>query len=579
MVRLRVAVAVAVLVGLAGAVAVWRRPPSSVAAGPQRGGQLVAALRGEPRSFNRLVDSRQGSDVVALLTQGRLVRVNRTTFEVEPWLAEKWESSPDGLTHTLHLRPGLTWSDGVPFTSDDVLFTLDAVFDPAVRSPLASSLTIDGAPIRAAAPDARTIVVTFPGPFGPGIRILDSLWVLPRHKLGGALKSGTFAEAWSTKTPPSEVAGMGPFVLAAYEPGQRVVFERNPRYWRRADDGTPLPYLERLVLEVIPDDNAQILRLDSGAVDLLVNELRIDDYAVVKRAADQGKLRLIELGVGADADAFWFCLKPEAKKADPRFVFVQRPEFRQAISYAVNREEFANTVFAGAAVPVWGPVTPGNKVWFWPDVPRYPHNPARARELLKGIGLEDRNGNGTVEDARGIEARFTVITQRGVTNYERGAAFVRDELARIGIGLEIAPLEINALVGRMLESQYEAMYYRPVLTDLDPAMTKDFWLSSGSSRFWNLAQPSPATDWERRVDELMRQQAATLDMERRRQIFNDVQRLFAENLPVLYFAAPRLYYAHSSRVVGVVPSVLRPPALWNADTIAVVGPGPRRATD
>jgi peptide/nickel transport system substrate-binding protein len=323
------------------------------------------------------------------------------------------------------------------------------------------------------------------------------------------------------------------------------------------------------VLEVIPDDNAQILRLESGAIDLTGNELRADDYAVAKRAADKGALTLVELGVGADADAFWFCLKPEAKTRDPRFAFVRQPAFRQAISHAVNREAFANTVFLGAAVPVWGPVTPGNALWFWPDVPRYPYDATRARELLRGIGLEDRNGNGTVEDAKGTEARFTVLTQRGVTNYERGTAFLRDELAKVGIALEIAPLEFNAMIGRMFAADYDAMYYRPIVPNLDPALIADFWLSSGSSRFWNLAQKTPATEWERRADALMREQMSTIDEAKRQALFNEVQRLFAENLPVLYFTAPRFYYAHSTRVTGTTPSILRPPVLWDPDTIRV----------
>src|SRR5688572_14242232 len=108
--------------------------PATTASAPRRGGQLVASARGVPRSFNRLVAGDEPSDLFALLTQGSLVRLNRASFELEPWLAERWESSADGRTHTLHLRPGVTWSDGTPFTSADVLFTLQAMYDPKVES-------------------------------------------------------------------------------------------------------------------------------------------------------------------------------------------------------------------------------------------------------------------------------------------------------------------------------------------------------------------------------------------------------------------------------------------------------------
>jgi peptide/nickel transport system substrate-binding protein len=565
---------------LAGGFAFWRstvlpgavHPASEPSA--RRGGQLVASIRAVPRSFNRIVAREQTTELLSLLTQGRLVRINRSTFDLEPWLAETWDAAADGRTFTLHLRPGVTWSDGTPFTSADVLFTLQAVFDPKSESVVANQLTVAGKPITATAPDDRTVVLTYPAPSGPGLRLLDALVILPKHKLEGALAAGTFASAWNSATPPSDLVGTGPFLLREYVPGQRIVLDRNPRYWRKASDGTQLPYLDRIVLQVVPDQDAELLRLQSGDSDLTQSELRPDDYVAARRAEDQGRLKVVELGVGVDADAFWFRLKPDAWKNDPRFAFVSKPEFRRAISHTVDREAFAENVFLGAAVPIWGPVTPGNRIWFSPNVLRYPHDVSKAKEILKGIGLEDRNGNGVVEDPRGNEARFTVITQRGIGWYERGTTQLRNQLAQVGIALEIAPIDNGALIQRLLSADYEAMYYRPLLTDLDPAGNMDFWMSSGSGHFWNLEEKTPATEWEARIDALMAEQASTIDPERRKAIFNDVQRIFAENLPALYFVAPRIYYAHNARVLSVNPSVQRPPALWSADTIAVRSGGP-----
>ena len=552
----------------------WRgAPPAAVpTAEGQRGGQLVGSTRSEIRSYNRIAARDQNTEVLSLLLHGRLARINRSTFELEPWLAERWESSDDGRTHTLHLRQGVTWSDGAPFTADDVLFSFRAAYAPNSGSVLGSALLVGGRPIRAEAPDPNTVVLTYPGPSGPGLRLLDNLVILPKHKLEAALDNGTFATVWDSTAAPSDIVGTGPFVVREYQPGQRIVLDRNPRYWRKAPDGGTLPYLDRLVLDIVPDQNAELLRLQSGDIDLTQSELRAEDYVAARRAEEQGQLTILELGVGTDADAFWFCLKPEVKGNDPRFAFVQRPEFRQAISHAVDRELFADEVFLSAAVPLWGPVTPGNRPWFWPDVPRYRPDLERSRELLASIGLQDRDGNGVAEDERGTEARFTVITQRGIGFYERGTAFLRESVARVGIALDVAPLENSALIERLLACNYDAIYYRPLATDLDPAGNPDFWLSSGGAHLWNMNQRAPMTDWERRIDTLMLEQAATTDPDRRIDLFRDVQRIFAENLPVLYFAAPRLYYAHSTRVSGIVPSVLRPPALWNADMISVTSP-------
>jgi peptide/nickel transport system substrate-binding protein len=531
----------------------------------------VATVRSEPRSFNRINVRSASAELLSLLTQGRLLRVNRSTFELEPWLAERWETAPGGLSHTLHLRQGVAWSDGTPFTAEDVAFSFRVGTDSKV-SVVASSLQAGGKPIALSVVDPHTVRVEFAAPFGPGLRVLDTLPILPRHKLESAYDAGRFAEAWSMQTPPADVVGLGAFAFASYEPGQRVVLERNPHYWRTAADGARLPYLDRIVLEVVPDQNAELLRLQSGGSDLLQDEIRSDDYLPIRQSEEKGTLDMIELGVSPNVDALWFCMKPEKKKADPRFAFLQRKEFRQALSHAVDREAFAQTVFLGEAVPVWGPISPGNREWFTPNLPRYPYDEKKAKALLASIGLEDRNSNRIVEDVKGTEARFTLITQRGLGWNERAMPLIVEQAAKIGVAFDVAPLESGALFQRMLACDYDAIYMRPLATDLDPAANLDFWLSSGSAHLWDLEQKKPATDWEAQLDTIMTEQAATVDSAKRRALFVDAQRLFADQLPVLYFAAPRTFSAHSKRLRGVVPSILRPPVLWNADMLSLDAP-------
>jgi peptide/nickel transport system substrate-binding protein len=530
---------------------------------------LVVSVRSEPRSFNRIVTGTQSAELLALLLQSRLVRVNKATFELEPMLAESWERSADGLVYTLQLRKGVAWSDGTPFTSADVVFSLTAAMDPKTGSVFAAVLKAGGQPIAVNAPTPDTVTLTFAGPLGPGLGVLDQVTILPKHKLEAAYLNGDFAKAWPAATPPSDLAGLGPFVLKEYLPGQRLVFDRNPRYWRKAPNGDALPYLDRIVLEIVPDQNAELLKLQSGATDLTQDALRPDDYVPVKRLEQRGALKMQEVGVATDADGLWFCLKPEVRRKDPRWAFVQRPEFRQALSHAVDREAFAQTVFLGEAVPIWGPITPGNKEWFSPNVPRYPYDEAKAKELLRSIGLEDRNGNGVVEDLRGTEARFTLITQKGLTWYERGTAVIRDSAAKVGVAFDLAPIEAGAMYQRLLACDYDAIYMRVLVTDLDPAGNMDFWVSSGEGHPWNVASKVPATEWENRIDQLMAQQASTMDPAQRRTLFAEVQKVMAENAPTLYFAAQRLYAAYSTRVQGTVPAVTRPHLLWNVDMLSV----------
>ena len=546
-----------------------------IAAPAARGGSIVTSMRTDPRSFNRIVQQATSTDIFAFLTQGRLVRVNRATTELEPWLADKWTVSEDGRTYTLSLRDGVVWSDGTPFTSADVLFSFQALYDPRSASPLASSMKVGGQPLAVSAPDARTVVVNFPETFGPGLRMVDALPILPRHKLEAAFNAGTFAKAWAPDTAPSEIVGLGPFVLTQYQPGERLVFDRNARYWRRDDRGVQLPYVDRLTIELLPDQDAELLRLQAGQTDFMQQPLRAADIETLRPIEAQGKVRVVELGVSPDADTFVFNLRPSKWETDPR-KWILRKEFRQALSHGVDREAFANTVFLGAAVPIHGPVTPGNPRWFWPSIPRYEFSPDKSRALFDGLGLRNRDSDEWVEDDKGTEARLTVLTFRGNRVLERSATVLRDDLRKIGVALDVVALEPNAVQQAIVGGDFEAAFITLNLTDPDPAMTKDLWLSSGSFHLWNPVQKIPATDWERQIDQLMAKQASTLDEGQRKQVFNEVQRIFSEHLPMLHFAAPRVFIGANARLTNLQPALLRPHILWSADTIAVAGAAPTR---
>ena len=536
---------------------------------PGRSGTAVGTIRDEPQTFNRLAARDNISVLMTQLTQAGLVRINRTEDVVEPWLAESWSSDDDGRTHTLTLREGMTFSDGEPFTSADVLFSFEALYDERLGSALADSLRIDGRPIGVEAPDATTVVVRFPVPYSPGLRLLDSLPMLPRHLLEPALRAGTFRDAWGLSTPPAEMAGLGPFVLESYQPGQRLVFARNTRYWRTDEAGVQLPYLDRITLEIVSDQNAEMLRLETGEVDFISSGIRAEDVGNLSRAADAGQVQLFHLGVGLDADFLAFNLQPSAMADDPRRAWLQSLDWRLAVSHAVDRAAFADTIYLGLAEPIFGPITPGNRTWFQPDLPVFDYDLRRAHALLEGLGLADRDGDGLREDRGGRPVRFTLLTQQGNTIRERAAQVLQADLQQVGIGVDIVPLEFGALIDRIVSMNFDAVYFGFLVSDTDPAANLDFWLSSAAFHFWNPSQPTPATDWERRIDELFGQQLTRSDIDERRRLFDEIQTLFAENQPILYFAAPRFSLATSARLANVEPSLLVPYVLWNADTLAV----------
>jgi len=561
---------VLLVLAIAGLLLLRRTGGEKSPGGERTGGSLIASLRSEPANYNRYVDTSAAADLLSLLMHARLVRINRATDELEPALAESWTPSADGLSYTLKLRHGVQFSDGHPFTSDDVLFTARALYDPAANTTLASLIAVNGKPLVFEAPDPATVIVRFPSPYAPGLRLLDSVAILPKHKLEGPLGAGTFAAATAIGTPPAEIVGLGPFVMTEHVTGQRMVFGRNPHYWKRDANGAQLPYLDRLTVAIVPDQNAEALRMQSGEIDLMSNgDIRADDVQAFRRASDQGKLRLLDVGIGLDPNLLWFNLTEPARSRLPLF---HQLAFRQAVSYAVDRDAIVNTVYLGAAVPVFGPVTPGNKTWYSDAAPKYPLDRARARALLASLKLADTDGDGLLEDARRQPVRFSIIVQQGNTIRERTASVIQEQLRQVGIGVDIAGMDPKALFARYQSGDFDTIYHAVQMSSSDPTVGgADFWFSSGSFHAWNPGQKTPATQWEARIDTLMHRIESAPALTERQLAFAEVQKIFGEQVPAIYLAAPKMQLAISSRVANPHPAPQIPQLLWSADTLQASG--------
>ena len=239
----------------------------------RRGGSLIASIRTEPGSFNRYVHRDAGADLVSILTHAKLVRINKATQMVEPWLADSWSASEDGRAFTLKLHPGVTFSDGQPLTADDVVFSFQAVYALRPRGSARRCVAGRGAEARGRSRRRQHGVDRVPGHLCAGRPHSRQ----PADLSEAQARSGAARRQDSRRLgavhPSVRAGGLGPFVLAEYVPGQRLVFDRNPRYFRQAADGTALPYLDRVTVEITPDPNTELLRLEAGQIDATTIEV------------------------------------------------------------------------------------------------------------------------------------------------------------------------------------------------------------------------------------------------------------------------------------------------------------------
>ena len=301
----------------------------------------------------------------------------------------------------------------------------------------------------------------------------------------GALKDGTFRRAWGLATPPGELVGLGPFLLKAYEPGQRLRFERNPRYWRKDANGAALPYLDRITIEIVPDQNTELLRLEAGQLDMTTSEMRPEDYAPLKlsrRCRTRQDLR--SSAPATTPTACGSTLEPGRARgqrspcglAAARRASARRFRWRSIGSCSRTRCSSAPACRCTARSP--RPTRSG-----WPRGRRRRTIPsARARRELSAIGLTDRNGDGLLsEDAAGRPRTICAAGRRKATRRSSAAlAVIRDELKKIGLTVDVVLLEGNAVIERFLSGTYEAAYFRITpRPDTDPAINPDFLVQLG----------------------------------------------------------------------------------------------------
>ncbi|HYP01882.1 MAG TPA: ABC transporter substrate-binding protein [Pyrinomonadaceae bacterium] len=542
-----------------------------------RGGSLTYRITSPPKTFNYMLSADEPSNFVAFfLTGARLVELDHDTQTYAPALAESWKLSDDALSVEVVLRDGLKFSDGHALTSEDVAFTLRALYDERVASPIyRDAMLIGDKPITVTVADARHLRLGFPEQIAVPENYMSNLNVLPRHVLEPELGKETFNKAYGVTSDPAGIVTAGAFAIESSVPGERVTLKRNPHYWKRDAKNTQLPYLDRLVLEVVTDENNSLARLGQGTLDI-IDRVRPTDYASLR--AGQGAARAHDVGPGLYADNLWFNLNPGKRDdgkpiVDPtKLAWFADARFRRAVSHAIDRDSIATNTWQGLATPLYNFVSSGNRTWVASDVPRTAYDLERARALLREAGFTFRGTEAAPEllDAKGNRVEFTLIAPAGNEVRVKSAIVIQEDLKKLGMNVQVAPIENAQLSARINGSyDYEAVLYGTSATEPDPSSYTDMLRSASPQHFWHPKQPKPATDWEARLDDLTMRQAHEVDHERRRAIFRDVQLLMAEQLPLIPIVTRHIAVAANARVGNYRPSPLPPFSLWNAEELFV----------
>jgi peptide/nickel transport system substrate-binding protein len=537
----------------------------------QYGGRLVVSQRAEAKTLNAVtgIDQRPSREVIFRM-HADLIHINRVTQRTEPALAKSWTVSKDGRQYTIHLRRGIRFSDGQPFTADDVVFSFQVYLDEKVHSPQRDLLLARGQSITVQKLDPYTVLFKLAQPDAAAERLFDSVHILPKHLLEKSYQDGTLAQAWSLTTPPDQIAGLGPFRFKKYVPGQEITLERNPYYWRVDVKGNRLPYLDEITFLVVASEDAEAIRFQTGDTDV-ISRLNSENYALLAKDQESRGYTLQDLGPGLEYNFILFNLNDDTagRLSDiaRKQTWFRDVKFRQAVSAAIDRAGIVRLVYQGRGEPLWTQVTAGNKLWLNSRIPKPAQSLSRARELLQSAGFT-WNKDGRLQDHNGQVVEFSIVSSSSNSQRMQIANIVQQDLVKLGMQVSVVPLEFRSFLQRVTQTHdYDAAVMGLLSGDVDPNADMNVWLSSGATHLWNLGEKQPATLWEAEIDKLIEQQAVTLNYEARKKLYDRVQEIVAEQLPIICVAGPNILVGSKKRLGNFRPAVLDHYTLHNVEEL------------
>jgi len=492
-------------------------PGSRTDTGPAYGDIMVEGSIGDASNLIPLLAADNASHSISGMIFNGLVKYDRD-IKVVGDLAESWDISKDGLVITFHLRKNVRWHDGHPFTAEDVLYTYKVTIDP--KTPTAYSgdfLKVKKAEVL----DPYTFRVTYDKPFAPALMSWGAA-ILPRHLLEGK----DITKSPLTRHP----IGTGPYKFKEWVTGTKIVLVSNHDYYEGR------PYLDGYIMRIIPDTATMFLELRARGLDRMdltpLQYTRQTENKFFK--ANFNKYRYTAFAytyIGFNLRSPLF--------SDKRV--------RQAIAYAINKEEIIKGVMLGFGKPATGPLKPGT--WAYnPNVRQYPYDPKKAVELLAEAGWKDTNGDGVL-DRDGTPFAFELVTNQGNEIRRKTAEIMQKRLAEQGIQMKIRIVEWAAFVKEFINKRkFEATILGWTIP-MDPDLY-DVWHSgkTGPEELNFISYNNVE------VDELLEKGRGTFNIEERKKAYYRIQEILAEEQPYVFLYVPDALPIFDARIRGIDPA-------------------------
>lgn len=552
------------------------------------GGTFTYGLVGLTPTFNPFTVQSLSDTFVQYLWFPQLVQFNAANGQFECYVCVNFQQR--GLVLDFNIRSGIVWSDGRPFTVEDILYSAELHGNAQVNSRQRTDFVQGGKPLRWTRVDANTVRLTLNTPDAAVLDLAD--WpIVPRHIWQPIFQNGGAAAvqaAYNVNTPPAQIVGAGPFQIEAYRPGEEMVLRKNPNYWAVDEKGTKLPYLDRIIAKNYSDTNARLAGYIAGQFDFF-QPLTIDEVQGVRQAVTGNRLEA-ELKVNITQSAVTSTMFCNFQNVDPfKASLCRNVKFRRALSHLIDRETILRVGLGGLGKVLYGPISSGNTRWYTASTfvegrTQFSYNPERAAQLLRELGFTRKNAQGFLIDGQGRTIKMNALVVSTEALQKVAAPIVIEDMKKAGIDASFTVADNGSVINPALRNFNPdgTRNFDISFTDFggvfDPPTRRNLYNLGGVAHLWNLnrtGQPRPdrPESFEVLLDKLVSDGLSTTDAAQRKAIYDRFQTVAAENLPLIYLYTRGVHVSYKKRVGNTQDQLADPIGAFQSSANGYIGEG------
>lgn len=524
----------------------------------KRGGTLRQNHRGQdPKTFNPWIASDATSAGYAGIMFEGLISSDPETDEPIPRLAKSWQIKDAGKKIIVKLQEDLKWSDGHDLTADDVVYTWNNLIkDEIAVSSIKDIVQVDGKFPSVRKLDKKTIEFKTAKVFAPFLKNL-STEIAPKHDIEKYFadnqaksfedKQKLFNNYLNVNYPPEKIVSSGAYKLRSIKHGERIELERNPLFYQKDEDLKALPLIDKVVYSYSQDASSDIFRF--LATDSYTLNVNAQNAAFVKSLESKYGFTLYNNGPSSGTNFLWFNLSKNVEA--PKYKWFNNKNFRKAISHAIDRENIVNNVFQGLGAKLFTAESLKSP-FLNTAIKGHTKDLNYALELLKTEGFE-LNDSKELFDSEGNRVEFNLFTNAGNQEREFIGVIIASNLAEIGIKVNFKLLEFNNFVSRIMQGKNYDAGVISLTGGNEPNGGANVWKSDGRLHMFDIKKHQVGAitrDWEKEIDSIFSKGVQTMDIEKRKAIYNRFQEIVYEENPMIYLVSPVVLTAASHKIAN-----------------------------